>query len=391
MESVGMMDKVIRLSKSVIGEAEKKAVMGVLDREYLGMGKEVQEFENVLNDFLDRPVVCVNTGTAALHLSLQALGIGPGDEVLVQSITYVASFQAISATGATPVPCEVDPDTLTLDVNDAMKRLTEKTKAVMPVHYAGGMGALDEIYEFSEKYGLRVVEDACHAFGGYYNGKKVGGFGDIACFSFDGIKNITCGEGGAVVTNDEDVLQKVRDARLLGVEKDTEKRYNAERSWEFDVNCQGFRYHMSNIMAAIGIEQMKRLPEFSSRRKMLAERYRRNLASCDSIEHLIQDMETIVPHIFVIKIKNVEREKIRERLLASGIQTGVHYMPNHLLSFYHGSKLPVTEALFPRLLSLPLHPDLVELDIDYVCEELISCMEVLKDAKTKSQRDNELL
>ena len=149
MESVGMMDKVIRLSKSVIGEAEKKAVMGVLDREYLGMGKEVQEFENVLHDFLGRPTVCVNTGTAALHLALQALGIGPGDEVLVQSLTYVASFQAISATGATPVPCEVDPDTLTLDVNDARKRLTERTKAVMPVHYAGGMGALDEIYEFA--------------------------------------------------------------------------------------------------------------------------------------------------------------------------------------------------------------------------------------------------
>lgn len=375
MESVGMRDRVIRLSKSVIGEAEKKAVMGVLDREYLGMGKEVQEFENVLHDFLGRPVVCVNTGTAALHLALQALGIGLGDEVLVQSLTYVASFQAISATGAIPVACEIDPNTATLDVNDARKRLTERTKAIMPVHYAGGMGDLDEIFEFAKDNGLRVIEDACHAFGGYYNGKKVGSFGDIACFSFDGIKNITCGEGGAVVTDDEDVLRKVRDARLLGVEKDTEKRYSGERSWEFDVNNQGFRYHMSNIMASIGIEQMKRLPEFSSQRRKLAKRYRKNLLSCKSIELLDQDMETIVPHIFVVKLKNVDRDKIREQLLASGIQTGVHYMPNHLLTFYSKNSLPVTETLFPCLLTLPLHPDLDEDDIDHVCEELIRCME----------------
>lgn len=375
MESLGIMGKIIRLSKSVIGNAEKKAVMGVLDREYLGMGKEVQDFENELHDFLGRPVVCVNTGTSALHLALQSLGIGSGDEVLVQSLTYVASFQAISATGATPVPCEVIPDTVTLDVKDARKRLTERTKAVMPVHYGGGMGDLDEIYEFAHHNGLRVVEDACHAFGGNYNGQKVGSFGDIACFSFDGIKNITCGEGGAVVTDDVDVLRKVRDARLLGVEKDTEKRYKGERSWEFDVKSQGFRYHMSNIMAAIGIEQMKKLPEFSSRRKMLAQRYRRNLASCNSIELLKQDFDEIVPHIFVIKLRNVDREKIREQLQALGIQTGVHYMPNHLLSFYRDGSFPVTEALFPKLLTLPLHPDLGEEDIDHVCDELIKCLE----------------
>jgi len=370
-----MTSDLIRLSKSVIGEAEKKAVMGVLDREYLGMGKEVQEFEDALSRFFDRQVACVNTGTAALHLALSASGIGPGDEVLVQSLTYVASFQAISATGAAPVPCEVYPDTVTLDVDDAGKRLTGKTKAVMPVHYAGSPGDLDGIYEFAKDNGLRVIEDACHAFGGLYRGKKVGSFGDIACFSFDGIKNITCGEGGAIVTDDEDVLRRVRDARLLGVEKDTEKRYKGERSWEFDVNGQGFRYHMSNIMAAIGIEQIKRLPEFSTRRRMLVKRYCRNLASCGSIELLKQDIDSIVPHIFVIKLVNADREKIRENMQALGIQTGVHYMPNHLLSFYHGSNLPVTEGLFRKLLTLPLHPDLVEDDIDRICEALISCLE----------------
>ena len=373
-----MRDTLIRLSKSMIGEAEKEAVMGVLNREYLGMGKEVQEFEDMLSQFFGRPAVCVNTGTAALHLALQALGIGRGDEVLVQSITYASSFQAVSATGAKPIPCDIEPDTITLDVDDAEKRLTDKTKAVMPVHYASGMGALDEIYEFAEKHDLRVVEDAAHAFGGYYRGRKVGSFGDIACFSFDGIKNITSGEGGAIVTDDETVLKRVRDARLLGVEKDTEKRYRGERSWAFDIKYQGWRYHMSNIMASIGIVQLKRFSEFAFLRRDLAKRYRKNLESVYSIELLRQDLDSIVPHIFVIKLRAGDRDKIREKLLEHGIQTGVHYEPNHHLSLYHDdgtAPLPVTEEVAPKLLTLPLHPDLEESDVDYICEQLIGCLD----------------
>jgi dTDP-4-amino-4,6-dideoxygalactose transaminase len=167
-----MPDKLIRLSKSCLSEAEKNAVMGVLDREFLGMGTEVRQFEEMLTDFFGRPAVCVSTGTAALHLALQAADIGAGDEVLVQTLTYIASFQAISATGATPVPCDVDTDSLCLDWRDAEKRLTSKTKAIMPVHYAGGVGELDEIYAFAKKNSLRVIEDAAHAFGTTYKGKK---------------------------------------------------------------------------------------------------------------------------------------------------------------------------------------------------------------------------
>lgn len=372
-----MPDDTIRLSKSVIGDAEKQAVMGVLDGGYLGMGKEVQKFEDLLTTFFGRPAVCVNTGTSALHLALQAIGVGLGDEVLVQSLTYVASFQAISATGARPVACEVDPATITIDINDAKKRLTDRTKVIMPVHYASGMGALDAIYAFARDNDLRVVEDAAHALGGYYNGKKVGSFGDIACFSFDGIKNITSGEGGAIVTNDRTVLRKVRDARLLGVEKDTEKRYSGERSWDFDVRYQGWRYHMSSIMAVIGIEQFKKLPEFLVLRQSLAKRYRNNLGSIDSIELLDQDLSSIVPHIFVIKLKSGNRDDIRRSLLEKGIQTGVHYQPNHILSLYNveNTSLPVTEKMFHKLLTLPLHPDLKESDIDYICSKLIECLD----------------
>jgi len=371
-------DKLIRLSKSCLGGAEKQAVMGVLDREYLGMGAEVQLFEQKLTEFFGRPAVCVVNGTAALHLALQAIGVGHGDEVLVQSLTYVASFQAISATGATPIACDVDPETLCLDWRDAEKRLTPRTKAVMPMHYAGGVGALDEIYAFANKYGLRVVEDAAHAFGTEHQGKRVGGFGDIACFSFDGIKNITSGEGGCIVTDNPDVLQKVRDARLLGVEKDTDRRFSGERSWEFDVTAQGWRCHMSNIMAAIGIEQLERFPDFSKKRRNLARCYQRALVSVDGVTLLSHNYDEVVPHIYVVRLsEKIGRQQLQQKLAELGIQTGIHYQPNHQLALYGGGKvsLPIVDAIYPSLLSLPLHPDLLEIDVAYIAKTLQELIE----------------
>ena len=230
--------KLIRLSKSYLGEAEKHAVMGVLDRDFLGMGSEVEQFELALTRFFGRKAICVASGTAALQLALEACNIGDGDEVLVQSVTYVASFQAISAVGAKPVACDIDPVSLTLDLTDAEKRMTIKTKAIMPVHYSGGVGELDKIYAFAQKHGLRVIEDAAHAFGTKYKNKRIGSFGDISCFSFDGIKNITTGEGGCVVTDDPILISKIKDSRLLGVQKDSEKRYTGKRSWDFDITSQ---------------------------------------------------------------------------------------------------------------------------------------------------------
>jgi dTDP-4-amino-4,6-dideoxygalactose transaminase len=367
-------EKIIRLSKSCLGDAEKQAVMRVLDHEYLGMGAEVQQFEEALSEFFGRPAICVSTGTAALHLALQAAGLGSGDEVLVQSLTYVASFQAISATGAKPIACDVDPETLCLDWRDAEKRLTPNTKAVMPVHYSGGVGALDEIYAFANSHGLRVIEDAAHAFGTTHGGKRIGSVGDIACFSFDGIKNITSGEGGCVVTNDAEVLSRIRDARLLGVEKDTEKRYASERSWEFDVTAQGWRFHMSNIMAAIGLAQLERFPEMAARRQRLAGYYDKLLADHPHIKPLPRDYNTIVPHIYVVRLKGIsDRKVLQSQLLELGIQTGIHYQPNHDLSFYHDRDafpFPVTNSVFPDLLSLPLHPDITEGDVEFVCIRL---------------------
>ena len=364
----------IRLSKSCLGQEEKRAVMGVLDREFLGMGAEVQQFERELSQFFGREAVCVSTGTAALQLALQGCGIGVGDEVLVQSLTYVASFQAISSVGATPIACDLNPATLTIDWRDAEKRLTNKTKAIMLVHYSGGVGELDELYAFAQKNKLRVIEDAAHAFGTVYRGRRVGSFGDIACFSFDGIKNITSGEGGCLVANDQGVLRSVRDARLLGVENDTEKRYKSDRSWQFDVSSQGWRYHMSNIMAAIGIEQLKRFDEFAGIRRRRAKLYDALLKGHQKIVTLDHNYEEIVPHIYVVRLTGCsDRTQIQQKLLGNGIQTGIHYQPNHLLSYYRRQDidpLPITETIYPQLLTLPLHAELSEDDVNYVASAL---------------------
>jgi dTDP-4-amino-4,6-dideoxygalactose transaminase len=371
-------NKMIRLSKSCIGEAEKQAVMGVLDREYLGMGSEVQQFEQALTDFFGRPAICVVNGTAALQLALQSCGIGKGDEVLVQSLTYVASFQSISATGALPIACDVDQNTLILDWRDAEKRITPNTKAVMPVHYSGDVGELDEIYAFAFKYGLRVIEDAAHAFGTVHEGKRVGGFGDIACFSFDGIKNITSGEGGCIVTSDVEVLRHARDARLLGVEKDTDNRYAGQRSWEFNVTSQGWRYHMSNIMAAIGIEQLKYFHTIARKRQEIAQRYDQILIGNKLIQTFPRNYDSVVPHIYVVRIIGLQNRKLlQKQLLELGIQTGIHYQPNHMLHIYHNKlalPLPITSLIYPEILSLPLHPDLNNEDVEFVCENLMKLL-----------------
>lgn len=369
----------IRLSKSCISSTEKQAVMEVLDREYLGMGDEVQQFEAQLTEFFGRPAVCVANGTAALQLALEAVGIGVGDEVLVQSLTYVASFQAISATGARAVSCEVDTQTLTLDLNDLEGRLSEKTKAIMPVHYAGDVGALDQIYQFAQAKGLRVIEDAAHAFGSVYKGQKVGGFGDISCFSFDGIKNITSGEGGCIVTDNDAILDYVKDARLLGVMRDSDQRAEGKRSWSFDVVNQGWRYHMSNIMAAIGMEQLARFPEFRERRQSLAVHYDKLFTGHSAIHPFHRDYGAIVPHIYVVRISSLkERRELRDRLLEEGVETGVHYQPNHQLSRYgvhEVNELPITDGVFPELLTLPLHPDMEFSDVEYVAEKLMELVE----------------
>jgi len=373
--------KTIRLSKSCLSERELEAVKLVLDREYLGMGQEVMNFELELKEYFEKDVVCVSSGTAALHLALQACGIGPGDEVIVQSLTYLASVQAITAVGADPVFCDVLPEDLTVNPEDAESLLTHKTKAIMLVHYAGQVGDLDRLYAFANKYNLRVIEDAAHAFGSEFEGVKIGTRGDVVCFSFDGIKNITSGEGGCVVSSDSDILRRVRDSRLLGVENDSDKRYANSRSWNFDVQHQGWRYHMSDVFAAIGRTQLARFDEFQYARQLLSREYCKELTTINSIKILLKPSEEVTPHIFpIILTDGLNRDELRALMEEGGVQTGVHYLPNHQLTFfkrYRKSDLVVTESIANRLLSLPLHPDLNIEDIRQISSLLISSLEKL--------------
>lgn len=368
----------IRLSKASLSAAEYSAISRPFERVFLGMGAEVKAFEEELQSYLGRPVACVVNGTAALHLALQACGLKAGDEVLVPSLTYVACFQTIAATGATPIACDVREETCTLDLADAEQRITGRTRAIMPVHYAGAVGDLEGVYDLARRHNLRVVEDAAHAFGSIFRGRPVGGSGDVACFSFDGIKNITAGEGGCVVTDDADVLARVRDARLLGVESDTKARFSGTRSWEFDVRAQGWRYHMSDIMAAIGRTQLGRRQELADRRQYLARLYLEALRSNGRVTPVLRSVDDVVPHIFPVRIPGLsDRDALRRVLREKGIETGVHYRPNHTLTYFSqaaAAPLPVTDRIYPELLTLPLHPDLADDDISYVCQQLLAAL-----------------
>lgn len=363
----------IRLSKSVVGKAESSAVAHIIeDIGYLGMGETVGTFEHALEDYIGggRRCICVNSGTAALHLAIQAV-TRPGDEVLVPSFTFVASLQAISAAKCIPVCCDVDPQTLTLDLDDAEQRITPRTKAIMPVYYGSNCSMAARYQEFACQHNLRIVEDAAHAFGCTCQGQKIGSTGDVVCFSFDGIKNITSGEGGAIFTADENVIQKVSDARLLGIQKDSEKRYAGKRSWHFDVVDQGYRYHMSNIFAAIGIVQLSRFEsEFAPRRRAIAMEYTQLLEGNPDVRLIPMDYANeVVPHIFPLEILNGKRKKLEEAFKTHDIQYGIQYFPNHLLSYFKSNyKLPVTEAVYDRIISIPMHPELTDRDIHLICD-----------------------
>ena len=370
--------KKIKVSKSILDKEEVGAVSRVmLEDGYIGMGQEVKKFEEELQSFLktDMALTLVNTCTSALHLATLAV-TEPGDEVLIQSLTYLASFQAISAAGAVPVACEVLPETLTIDLKDAEKKISSKTKAIMPVHYASDPGDLDSIYEFAKKHGLRVIEDAAHAFGSTYGGKLIGSFGDIVCFSFDPIKNITSIDGGAIVTGDKEIATCVRQGRVLGIPKDSEARDGGSRLYEFEVKSQGYRYHMSNVCAAVGRVQLGKFPIFKDARQKLAKRYLESLRGVSGVSIFEKNYDNIVPHIFPVRILDGKRDALKNYLGENGIETVVHYLPNHLLEYYRNDsyKLPVTEAIYSELLTLPLHPDVSLEDQDYIIDRISEFM-----------------
>jgi len=369
------METKVRLSKPSISQQEIDRATEILHSEFLGMGETVKEFELKLEDFFgqDRYVATSNTGTSALQLALQSIGVGRNDEVIVPTITYVASYQAISATGAIPVPCDINLSSGNIDCQELEKLINPKTKAIMPVHFAGDPKGLDKVYKLADYYQIRVVEDAAHAFGSFFHGSKIGSIGDIVCFSFDAIKNITTIEGGCVVSGSKEIKNKVSTLRLLAVENDSENRFKGKRTYKSNVYGQGWRYHMGNLNAAIGLVQLSRFNSFAIKRQKIAKEYdkRFSIDSCP-VGFFKRNYSEIVPHIYPVFIKNrseASRDMLVDFLKSKGIEIGLHYFPNNKYSFFSSNRIfPATEKFYSSILTLPLHTDLSEIDINYVSE-----------------------
>ncbi|MBR1480046.1 MAG: DegT/DnrJ/EryC1/StrS family aminotransferase [Alphaproteobacteria bacterium] len=360
--------KHIKLSSAYFGEEEATAVARVLRTQVVNMGTEVKAFEKELHAFFGRPeaeVTCVHSGTAALLLTAQSCGISAGDEVLVPTLTFISTFQAIKATGAIPIPCDIDLDDGFISLEDAERRLTSRTKAIVPVLYAGCSSKIHKVYEFAKSHNLKVIEDAAHCFGDETIAQRDG----VLCFSFDPIKNISCGDGGCVLTTQHDVTERLKDLRLLGVIGDTEKRFKGLRSWDADVKEQGWRLHMNNIAAAIGRAQLAKFPEIRALRQRNARLYIEGLVDIDELQLLPINAKTAVPHIFPVLVKDGHRNELRQFLQEQGVETGVQYKPNHLLSYFNmGYSLPNAEKFYAEELSLPVHPLVSAEDVGYVID-----------------------
>ena len=362
-------DKLIPVSRPSVGDDEISEIRKVLETGWLGLGAWVLKFENKVKEIIGaKHVIAVNTGTTAIHLALDSCGIGRGDEVIVPSLTFVATVQAIAMTGAKPVFCDIEPDTLNMDIDDVLKRVSKKTRAIIPVHYCGLPCDMDRIMDLAKRSKLRVIEDAAHAFGSRYKGKMVGSFGDIACFSFDPIKNITCGEGGAITTNDGGLAQLIYKKRILGIDKDTWSRYKHKRDWFYNVTELGFRYHMSNISAAIGLVQIRKFDDFMRKKRKIVKRYDKAFGDISGIELLRRDHEETAPFNYIIKIKDGRRDSLMQFLKSRGIDSGVHYIPNHIQPFFKKFKcrLPITERVWKEILTLPLYYDMKESDVAFI-------------------------
>jgi len=353
-----------------IGKDTLDHVANAFDVGWLGMGASTKEFEDRIAEFLElkkRYVVTTNTGTAALHIALRACGIGPGDEVITPSFNYVADQQAIRMAGANVVMCDIRDDNLGIDCEKAEKLITKKTKAIIPLHFAGIPCDQKGVYKLSEKHGLRVIEDAMHAFGTKIDGKKIGSYGDITCFSFDPVKVITSIDGGCVIVNDEKEVEKLHHLRLLGVDKDTTERYKNKRSWDYDVVSDGYRYHLTNIMASIGISQTKKVNEFIKSRQKVCQEYNAAFGKISEVKIPESNFEDISPWIYSLRILNGKREALIEHLRGMKIDVGIHFIPVHKHAYFANSRygdMTVTEKVVKEVLTLPLHsnmkPDFVE-------------------------------
>lgn len=360
----------IPVYRPYLGPDVHAAVGAALDAGWLGMGRLSNEFEQRIDRFLEldgRRSVATNSCTEALALAATLIGLGPGDEVIAPAFTYVAGHQAITRTGASIVFCDVEEDTLCIDPAAVEALITPATKAILAVDYLGLPCRLDDLMVIAKRHRLRVIEDAAHAFGTRSDGRPIGSFGDITCFSFGPVKTITTLEGGAIITSDPADVQTLHELRMLGIDSDTDARYRNQRNWDFDVVRQGFRCHLGSVPAAIGLVQLQRVGEFIANRQTYCRYYDEHLRDLPGVRLFKTDWTDVAPYIYVVRVSEDARPALMAHLKALGISTGIHFLGAHEFSFYADSRrgdLSVTDVATQQVLTLPLHSymDLADLD-----------------------------
>ncbi len=355
-------DAPVPVYRPYLASEVQDAARGALEAGWLGMGKLTRNFEEALEAYLGldgRHVVSTNSCTEAIHIAARLIGLKPGEEVICPSFTYVAGHQAISRTGADVVFCDVEDRHLSIDPDRVAELITDRTRAILAVDYLGLPCRLEEIMAIARAHGLRVIEDAAHAFGSHGASGRVGSFGDITCFSFGPVKTITTLEGGAVVTPNAGDVQVLHELRHLGIDADTDARYRNQRNWEFDVVRQGYRCHLGSVPAAIGLAQMALVDEFIANRQQYCRFYDEAFRDLDGVQLFETDWEGVAPYIYVIRVSANVRAGLIEHLKRLGIATGIHFLGAHGFSFYKDCRrgdLSVTDRVTQQVLTLPLHP-----------------------------------
>lgn len=362
-----------------LGPEVRRAAEEAFDAGWVSIGKLTYEFEEELSCYLGlepagRHLLAMSSGTAALHCACLLAGAGPGDEVICPSFTYVACHQAITATGADVVFCDID-HALGADPESIRSLIGPRTKAIMAVHYAGLPCRIDEIRSIGREHGLRVIEDAAHAFGTHHDGHAIGSTGDLVCFSFGPVKLITALEGGALVTPREEEVQIVKELRLLGVDIDRALRTN-NRMWDYDVHRQGFRYHLGSIPAAIGMAQLAMADTFIGNRRRYCRELSARFRGIDGIAVPDTDFEDIASFIYFVLLDDAEtRSRLIEHMRLRGVATGIHFQGAHEFTYYADARrgdLANTEAAAARQLTLPLYSHMDDETLERVVESVTS-------------------
>jgi len=382
-----MTDRYIPFSKPYITELEHRYVVEVLETGWLSRGPKTKAFEERMAKWLGvKHAIGLNSCTAAMHLALVAYGIGAGDEVITTPYTFCSTANVIVHVGAKPVFVDIRED---FNINPELieAAITPNTKAIIPVHFGGGVCEMDEIIDIAKKHDLVVIEDAAHSLGAQYKNMFAGTIGDVGAYSFYATKNLTTGEGGLFVTNDDEVAERVRVLSLHGMSQNAWNRYEKGGSWQYAVNEPGYKYNMTDIQAALGTAQLEKFEWMQQQRLKIVSWYADGLKELRDELHLQLDTSDVnhAWHLYPIVIKNVtkfDRSQIVESLTASGIGTSVHFIPLHLQPFYQEKyeitrgDYPVAEKMYDGEISLPLFPGMTRDDVQFITQKLIEIMKL---------------